>query len=227
MTTQVVEAAARSTLALNEARQRQLAQRTRLGGDSEQQSNLLYTQRRGLESRCAASAAQQARVARLRHNDASRPGQPLYERFVAAWGRVPDKTLKIVFHATKDENIESICRSGLNSRLRGGTHGQAGGSGEYFGREVSVSAPYSQGSRSGCLRDPDGPLGPSLDGSPSQERLSSTRQSTSCRSPSSPLTGRRLRLCSWASWGAQASFGAVVPDSEADRFGARPHARGS
>jgi len=137
--------------ALNEARQRRIARQQRLGGSSgtgEQQADLLYDQRRGLEARCTASAQHlRLRVTSLEHNEASRPGQPLYERFVAAWSRVPDKTLKIVFHATRDDNMDSICRSGLNQKRRGSAFGQVGGAGEYFGREVSVSAPYSAGSR--------------------------------------------------------------------------------
>ena len=45
--------------------------------------------------------------------------------------------------------MDSICRSGLNPKKRGAKHGQMGGRGEYFGREVEVSAPYAhtQGSR--------------------------------------------------------------------------------
>jgi hypothetical protein len=140
--------------ALNAARQRRLAQRERLGlgGDvSADSGDLLHDQRRGLEARCAASAAQlKLRVTRLQHNAASKPGSPLYERFVAAWSRVPDKTLRVVFHATDDRNIDAICRSGLNPAKRGSAFGQVGGAGEYFGREVQVSAPYaaSKGSRS-------------------------------------------------------------------------------
>ena len=131
---------------LNEARQRRLAKRqgSQASGDGDSE-DLLYEQRRGLEARCAASAAKlKLRVTQLRQNEASRPGQPLYERFVAAWRQVPDKTLRIAFHATKDENMNSICASGLNPKKRGGAFGQMGGAGEYFGRDVSVSAPYAQ-----------------------------------------------------------------------------------
>ena len=66
--------------ALNEARQRRIARQQRLGGSSgtgEQQADLLYDQRRGLEARCTASAQHlRLRVTSLEHNEASRPGQP-------------------------------------------------------------------------------------------------------------------------------------------------------
>ena len=48
---------------------------------------------------------------------------------------------------TSDANIASICRSGLDSKRRGKAHGQVGGAGEYFGKSVEVSAPYSHGSK--------------------------------------------------------------------------------
>ena len=141
--------------ALNEARQRRIARQQRLSSGSSStageqlvDADLLYEQRRGLEARCVASAQQlKLRVTSIEHNGASKPGRPLYERFVAAWSRVPNNTLKIVFHATRDGNMESICRSGLNQKRRGSAFGQVGGAGEYFGREVAVSAPYSSGSR--------------------------------------------------------------------------------
>ena len=138
--------------ALNAARQRRLERARRLSKDGDvddgADDDLLHEQRRSLEQRCSASAAAlKLRVRELRPNPASLPGQALYERFVSAWQRVPDKTLKIVFHATKDGNMESICKSGLDPQRRGAQHGQVGGRGEYFGSEVDVSAPYSGGSR--------------------------------------------------------------------------------
>ena len=83
--------------ALNAARQQRLQTRRRRDGSAaEADSDLLYEQRRGLDSRCAASASKlKLRVSSLVHNAASRPGQSLYERFVSAWQRVPDKTLKV------------------------------------------------------------------------------------------------------------------------------------
>jgi len=60
---------------------------------------------------------------------------------------VPNKTLRLVYHGTSDANIASICRSGLDSKRRGKAHGQVGGAGEYFGKSVEVSAPYSHGSK--------------------------------------------------------------------------------
>ena len=135
--------------ALNGTRQRRLAAARRRDPSTElTNDDLLCEQRQGLEARCNASAAQlRLRVSRLWHNPRSQPGQPLYERFVAAWQRVPDKTLRLVFHATKDANMDAICRDGLNPAKRGAAFGQVGGKGEYFGREVATSAPYSQGSR--------------------------------------------------------------------------------
>jgi hypothetical protein len=142
--------------ALNAARQQRMA--SRRGGTAEQQrreqdgggrgaeeDDLLYEQRRGLMGACQRSAQKLGlQVARLEPNRFSQPGCPLYTRFVAAWRRVPDKSLKIVYHGTPEANIGAICRTGLDPKRRSG---QALGKGEYFGGEVSVSAAYSRGGR--------------------------------------------------------------------------------
>mmetsp|Transcript_25519 Transcript_25519/g.76921 ORF Transcript_25519/g.76921 Transcript_25519/m.76921 type:complete len:152 (+) Transcript_25519:1706-2161(+) len=81
-------------------------------------------------------------------NEASRPGRPLYERFVAAWRRVPDKSMRLVYHATEEKNYAAILRDGLDPRRRGGKNGRMGGTGEYFGKTVRASAFYGdRGSR--------------------------------------------------------------------------------
>ena len=73
-----------------------------------------------------------------------RTGALLYERFVAAWERVPDKTIKLVFHGTPSENIPSICKTGLDPKRR---TGQAHGKGEYFGQSMDVSKGYCRNGR--------------------------------------------------------------------------------
>lgn len=101
------------------------AARDASGGD------LLTAQRRALPHEVASSAGKNgARVVRLEMNEASRPGRPLYERFVAAWRRVPDKSVRLVYHATEEKNFAAILRDGLDPRRRGGKNGQMGGTGE-------------------------------------------------------------------------------------------------
>ena len=130
--------------ALDAARRARAALRPRTA----EAEDLLHAQRGSLRDAAARSAARlKLRVVAVDHNAASRPGKPQYERFVQAWRRVPDKRLRLVYHATADRNIPSILRNGLDSRRRGTAHGQAGGSGEYFGKDVITSAPYGKGSR--------------------------------------------------------------------------------
>lgn len=61
----------------------------------------------------------------------------------------------IVFHGTADENIEAICRDGLDPARRG-TNGQAFGPGEYFGTHAWTSLAYCRPSRH-TLRQLHGP----------------------------------------------------------------------
>ena len=130
--------------ALDAARRARAALRPRTA----EAEDLLHAQRGSLRDAAARSAARlKLRVVAVDHNAASRPGKPQYERFVQAWRRVPDKRLRLVYHATADRNIPSILRNGLDRRRRGTAHGQAGGSGEYFGKDVITSAPYGKGSR--------------------------------------------------------------------------------
>ena len=75
-------------------------------------------------------------------NPHSLPGTPLYERFFAAWARVPDKSMRLVFHGTPEKNIDAICREGLDPKRRSG---QALGPGEYFGGQPMISLGYCKG----------------------------------------------------------------------------------
>jgi len=116
------------------------ATRASSGGD------IIHAQRRSVDYEAAAGAGRLGRrLVAVDHNAASRPGQPLYERFVQAWRRVPDKTMRLVYHATADENIPNILKNGLDPKRRGSANGQCGGPGEYFGKEISVSAQYARG----------------------------------------------------------------------------------
>ena len=67
-------------------------------------------------------------IHRFIENEHSRPGTPLYNRFVTAWERVADQTVLLAFHGTAEQNIDSICQTGLDPSLR---RGQALGPGEY------------------------------------------------------------------------------------------------
>ena len=77
-------------------------------------------------------------------NPKSAPGQPLYERFVAAWQRAPNQQIQLVFHGTSEQNIATICTDGLDPARRAG---QACGPGEYFGKQMAVSHGYCRGGR--------------------------------------------------------------------------------
>jgi hypothetical protein len=72
---------------------------------------------------------QRLKFLNVQENPHSKPGRPLYNRFVAAWARVADQTVVLGFHGTSEENIASICRTGLDPGRR---QGQAMGPGEYF-----------------------------------------------------------------------------------------------
>ena len=128
--------------ALDAARRARAALRPRTA----EAEDLLHAQRGSLRDAAARSAARlKLRVVAVDHNAASRPGKPQYERFVQAWRRVPDKTMRLVYHATADENIPNILKNGLDPKRRGSANGQCGGPGEYFGKEISVSAQYARG----------------------------------------------------------------------------------
>ena len=90
-------------------------------------------------------------------NPKSAPGQPLYERFVAAWQRAPNQQILLVFHGTPEENIAAICTDGLDPNRRSG---QALGPGEYFGEQMAISQGYCRGGRHmlifAVLLDPSG-----------------------------------------------------------------------
>ncbi|EOD26907.1 hypothetical protein EMIHUDRAFT_114877 [Emiliania huxleyi CCMP1516] len=72
-------------------------------------------------------------------NPKSLPNEPLYER-----QRVPNKTIRLVFHGTPEANVGAICRDGLDPGRRAG---QAHGAGEYFGGNMDVSMGYCRGGK--------------------------------------------------------------------------------
>ena len=91
-----------------------------------------------------ARAAKQLEVEKVEHNPASEPGQPLYERFKRAVDHASDKTIRLVFHGSPEQNMEAISREGLDPKRR---RGQAYGTGEYFGTDVGTSLGYCQGGK--------------------------------------------------------------------------------
>lgn len=90
-------------------------------------------------------AAGQLSVDTVEPNPHAKPGQPMYERFRLALGKVADKTIKLVFHGTPERNVDAIMREGLDPGRR---RGQVYGAGEYFGTDAGTSLSYSQGGRS-------------------------------------------------------------------------------
>ncbi|KAH8075247.1 ADP-D-ribose binding protein [Aureococcus anophagefferens] len=107
--------------------------------------DVLADQRKGIRS-WLATHARGLRVVHVEENRHARPGQPLYNRFVTAWERVQDQTVKLVFHGTAEANIGAILRNGLDPRRRSG---QAHGPGEYFAGEKNsaISVAYCRGGK--------------------------------------------------------------------------------
>ena len=79
-------------------------------------------------------------------NPAAQPGGALYAKFAAAHAAARDKSVRLVFHGTRDENIAKICANGLDPSFRG-KNGQALGKGEYFAENVNISIPYCAGGK--------------------------------------------------------------------------------
>jgi hypothetical protein len=79
-------------------------------------------------------------------NPAAMPDGELYRRFKVAQEQAKDKSVRLVFHGTREDNIECICREGLDPSRRG-ANGQAHGPGEYFAENPSISVPYCAGGK--------------------------------------------------------------------------------
>jgi len=86
------------------------------------------------------------RVREIWPNPASQPGQPLFERFLAAYldNKASDKDIQLCFHGTAEANVDAICRESLDPKRRAG---QAHGPGEYFGNDALTSLAYCRGGR--------------------------------------------------------------------------------
>ena len=71
------------------------------------------------------------RVQACHGNPHAMPGMPLYARFAEALQRVGSKRIRLAFHGTPEENIDAICREGLDparrSRQAMGPGGAPGG----------------------------------------------------------------------------------------------------
>ena len=75
-------------------------------------------------------------------------GRPTYPNphVARTQGKARDKSVRLVFHGTREDNIECICREGLDPTRRG-SNGQAHGPGEYFAENPSISVPYCAGGK--------------------------------------------------------------------------------
>ena len=124
--------------------------------DDEASTDLLHEQRQRLPAFLRENE-RQLPVTDIAMNPHSLPGTPLYKRFFAAWAHVPNKSMRLVFHGTSEENIDAICREGLDPKRRSG---QALGPGEYFGGQPRISLGYCRGGRKmlvfAILTDPSG-----------------------------------------------------------------------
>jgi hypothetical protein len=113
------------------------------GGDD--QFDLLLAYRNGID-RFMRESSPHLHVREIFHNPHSQPGTALYKRFYAAYKKCREKSIKLVFHGTGEENVEAICRSSLDPKKRG-CNGQALGKGEYFAEDLLISLPYCKGGR--------------------------------------------------------------------------------
>ena len=124
--------------------------------DDEASTDLLHEQRQRLPAFLRENE-RQLPATDIAMNPHSLPGTPLYERFFTAWARVPNKSMRLVFHGTPEENIDAICREGLDPKRRSG---QALGPGEYFGGQPRISLGYCRVGRKMLvfciLTDPSG-----------------------------------------------------------------------
>lgn len=96
-------------------------------------------------------------VKSITENALSRPGCPLYEKFLTAWRSSKTKNVRLVFHGTSESNVDSILVKSLDPCLR---RGQRLGIGEYFGLNFYSSLEYCHGGRKmlvfAILHDPSG-----------------------------------------------------------------------
>ena len=114
-------------------------------GKKRASEDILYEQRVRIREWIKKQAAHLS-VRDVYANPAAMPDGELYRRFKAAQENAADKSVRLVFHGTREDNIECICREGLDPRRRG-VNGQAHGPGEYFAENPSISVPYCAGGK--------------------------------------------------------------------------------
>jgi len=107
--------------------------------------DILHEQRDRIRAWLKAQAAHLS-VRDVYANPAAMPDGELYRRFKEAQEKAGDKSVRLVFHGTREDNIEDICRKGLDPSRRG-ANGQAHGPGEYFAENPSISVPYCAGGK--------------------------------------------------------------------------------
>lgn len=114
-------------------------------GKKRASEDILYEQRVRIREWIKKQAAHLS-VRDVYANPAAMPDGELYRRFKEAQEKAVDKSVRLVFHGTREDNIECICREGLDPRRRG-ANGQAHGPGEYFAENPSISVPYCAGGK--------------------------------------------------------------------------------
>ena len=132
------------------ARTHARASQARLNRDIEEgkkraSEDILYEQRDRIREWIKKQAAHLS-VRDVYANPAAMPDGELYRRFKDAQEKAKDKSVRLVFHGTREDNIECICREGLDPSRRG-ANGQAHGPGEYFAENPSISVPYCAGGK--------------------------------------------------------------------------------
>jgi len=133
-------------------------QRPRPGPPDLSGLDVLAEQRAGVRAFLRAKAAV-LHVEQIEENPHSRPGAPLFTRFIQAWASAADTRVQLCFHGTAEANVDAICRDGLDPRRRAGQalvrapppasrppHPRQG-PGEYFATQADVSVAYCRGGR--------------------------------------------------------------------------------
>lgn len=106
--------------------------------------DMLTVARQHLRRHVEENSPDDFKIVRIDTNPHSLPGKPLYESFVANYKslRFNQNPIRLLYHGTAEQNIDSILEEGLDPALRSG---QAFGPGEYFASQAQVSIPYAKG----------------------------------------------------------------------------------
>lgn len=92
------------------------------------------------------------KVVNISENIHAKPGNVLYEKFIAARNHLPQQYRKtcLAYHGTPEKNIVSICENGYDSRKR---NKQKWGPGEYFAVTPEITLRCCEGGKKILLNE--------------------------------------------------------------------------